>query len=73
MKKYKFITIKKVDGEMFENKPVYRVYNNKSGAQIAILSYYKPWKKYVFSTQPDIVFDGVCLSNILDFMINEIK
>ena len=69
MKKYKFITIREAQGgEMFEDHPVFRIFNNKTQAQLGILSYYKPWKQYVFSSQPECVFNNSCLRDILDFM-----
>ena len=73
MKKYKFINIKQIDNEMFENHQVYRVFNNKSGDQLAILSYYKPWKQYVFSSKDGCIFNTSCLKDVLDFIENEIK
>jgi hypothetical protein len=72
MKKYKFITIIQVEKELFENRPVYRVFNNKTEHQLAILSFYKPWKQYIFSSHPECVFNNSCLRDILDFMENEI-
>ena len=68
MKKYKYITIKQLEEEVFNEKPVYRIYNNKSGDQLGVLSYYKPWKCYVFSTREDYVFNISCLVDIVDFM-----
>ena len=68
MKKYRFITIRQVETETFEDKPVYRVFNNKSEAQLAILSWYKPWKQYVFSSHDGCVFNDSCLRDVLDFM-----
>ena len=73
MKKvYKFITIQQpiLDHipEVFEGKPVYRIYNNKSNGLLGILSYYKPWKQYVFSSQPECVFNNSCLRDVLDFL-----
>lgn len=73
MKKYKFITIKQVGDELFEKKPVYRIFNNKSKDQLGIISYYKPWKEYVFSSIPECVFNNSCLRDVLDFIENEIK
>lgn len=72
MKKYKFINIVQRNDEEFEDKPVYRVFNNKELDQIAIISYYRPWGKYVFTSKEGIVFDVLCLTDILDFMKNEI-
>lgn len=67
-KKYKFITIEQINEELFEGKPVYRVFNNKTNDQLAIISYYKPWKNYVFSSKEVCVFDHKCLSCVLEFM-----
>lgn len=72
MKKFKYITIKQVDNEMFEKHPVYRIFNNRSNAQLGIISFYKPWKEYVFSSQPECVFNGTCLADVLSF-ISELK
>lgn len=68
MKEYKFITIQQVKNELFEKKPVYRVYNKKTSEQLAIISWYKPWKKYVFSSKEQVVFDLSCLECINSFM-----
>ena len=68
MKKYKYIFIQQDKGEEFNKKPVYRIYNNRTKTQIGILSYYKPWKEYVFSSQPDCVFNNTCMRDVLDFI-----
>ncbi len=73
MKKYRFITIEQRNQETFENKAVYRIFNNKSKDQIGILSYYKPWNEYVFSSKEGCVFNNGCLKDVLDFIENEIK
>ncbi len=81
-RKYRFITIRQAvakisetddgglerAGEMFEGHPVYRIFNNKSGGQLGILSYYRPWRQFVLSSQPECVFNDSCLRNVLDFM-----
>ncbi len=72
MKKYKYITIMQENNEVFEGHPVYRIYNNRKKSQIGILSFYKPWKEYVFSSQPECVFNNTCLMDVLDFMKNHI-
>jgi hypothetical protein len=69
-KKYKFITIEQEGDEVFEGKPVYRIYNNRNNSQLGIISYYKSWKQYVFSSQPECVFNNSCLRDVLDFMEN---
>jgi hypothetical protein len=72
-KKYKYIHIQQVKDELFEGKPVYRIFNNKTAAQIGILSFYKPWKEYVFQSKAGCVYNNGCLRDVLDFMENEIK
>lgn len=81
MKVYKFITIKQTNEELFGGKPVYRIYNNRAlkkhgetlDAQLGIISFYKPWKEYVFSSIPECVFNNSCLRDVLDFIDNHIK
>lgn len=73
MKRYKYITIKQVESELFGGRPVYRIFNNRSKGQIGILSYYKPWKEYVFSSKEDCVFNDSCLRDVLDFIDNFIN
>lgn len=67
-KRYKYITIRQVSNEVFEGYPVYRIFNTKSGGQIGLLSWYKPWKQYVFSSIAECVFNNSCLCDVLDFM-----
>jgi len=66
--KYKYITIRQENGEMFEGRPVYRIFNNRSVAQLGIISFYRPWKQYVFSSQPECIFNASCLRDVLDFI-----
>lgn len=68
MKKYKYMTIRQENNEVFNDKPVYRIFNNKSSKQIGILSFYKPWKEYIFSTKENCIFNNTCLLDIVDFM-----
>ena len=66
--KYKYFTIQQDSHELFEGKPVYRIYNNRSVGQIGIISYYKPWRQYVFSSSESCVFNTSCLRDIISFM-----
>jgi len=70
--KYKYITIRQVDGELFEQRPVFRIFNNKSNDQIGIISWYKPWKEFVFSSKENCVFNNTCLRDVLDFIEKQI-
>lgn len=71
-KKYKFIVIECVNKEMFEKHPVYRIFTNRNRGQIGVLSFYKPWKEYVFSSKEGCVFNNGCLKDVLDFIENVI-
>ncbi|MDD4970715.1 MAG: hypothetical protein PHT07_14910 [Paludibacter sp.] len=73
MVKYQYITMRQIDDELFENHPVYRIFNNKTGTQLGMISYYTPWKQYVFSAREGCVFNNKCLSDIIDFIKKEIK
>ena len=68
-KKYKYITIKKSDYyALYHGKPVYEITNNKTGDYLAMLTYYKPFAAYVFSSCENKVFGANCLRDVLDFM-----
>jgi len=67
-KKYNFITIKIVPDEIIEGKSVYEITNNKTGNYLGSLTYYKPYKAYVFSSCEGKVFGANCLKDVLDFM-----
>jgi len=66
--RFRYVTIRQVNGEVFEQHPVYRVFNNKSKGQLAILSWYKPWKTYVFSSHESCVFNLSCLNDVINYM-----
>jgi hypothetical protein len=65
----KFLEFKKADGQHFNGKQLYNVFNRKNKSLLATVFYYPPWKKYCF-TQSDqgIVFDSICLKEIIIFM-----
>jgi len=54
-------------------KTRYRIFNNKSGSQLGILSYYKPWKRYVLMPEAETVFSDDCLEDIQSFMRQLVK
>ena len=70
---YKYMVIKQSDNEIFAGKPVFRITNKKSGSEIGIIVYYKPWKEYVFRTTEDCIFNNTCMRDIIDFMENKIQ
>ena len=73
MKKYKYIFIKQVNEEIFNKKPVYRIYNNKSNEQLGMLYYYPAWRQYVFTqASKGCIFNKSCILDILNFIDSEI-
>lgn len=43
--------------------------NNKSKAVLGVVSYYKPWRRYVFNAEgASDIFSQDCLEDIIDFM-----
>lgn len=75
MKKYKFITIRPLDDELFreiDGRIVYGVYSNKGNDELATLTYYPRWHQYVFEGAQGAVFNNSCLRDVLDFMETQI-
>ena len=68
MTTYKFIHFeKRQDPET--KKDFYAICNKKSGDVLGFLSYYNPWKQWVFyQAVQDVVFSASCLKDIIDFM-----
>lgn len=67
-RRYKYIHIQNVNYESFEGHPVYRIFNNKTKVQLGIISWYKPWREYVFSSKEDCIFNITCLGDVEEFM-----
>lgn len=43
--------------------------NNKHKTVLGVVSYYKPWKQFVFNAEdPSDIFSQDCLADIIDFM-----
>lgn len=61
---FRFIKFEKKE---FANK--WYVLNRKDESILGEITYYQPWKKWVFAaTNNDIIFDAVCLKDIVEFM-----
>lgn len=71
--RYKYIQVRIEDKEEFAGKPVYRIFNNKTGDQLGIISWYTQWRQWVFSSQPNCAFNNSCLRDVLDFMETKTK
>ena len=78
MKKYKFITIKPMDDNIRPADPTeetYLIFNNKQIEQyydIGIIRWHRPWREWVFETDPSSIWSVSCLRDIIDFIENEI-
>ena len=80
MKKYKYIRIAQTPNEYFNDRALYRIYNNNTNQQIGMIFYYAPWKRYVFATvaqafeqvnnQEMFLFDAKCMRDIIHFIEN---
>lgn len=76
--KYKFITIRQAEQfeegkaipAMYDNKPLYHIVNNKNAGFLGWITYYKPWRQYVFTGTERAVFNNACLKDIIDFLEN---
>jgi len=62
---YKHIHFEKDDGGK-----TYYCKSNQSKSIIGIVSFYPPWKRYVFEGREFCVFDAFCLADIIDFLKN---
>lgn len=62
--KYKYISFEQTIMGGFWNCT-----NNKSATVLGVVSYYKPWKQYVFNAEnASDIFSQDCLEDIIDFM-----
>lgn len=62
--KYRFIHFEQTILKGFWN-----CINNKSKTVLGVVSYYKPWKQYVFNAEDaSNIFSQDCLADIIDFM-----
>jgi len=51
--------------------PIY-IITNKGGESLGIIHFYPAWRKYVFTSCPEVIYDSGCLNDILIF-INEVQ
>ena len=48
---------------------IWNCVNNRHQTVLGVVSYYKPWKQYVFNAEdPADIFSQDCLEDIIDFM-----
>ena len=51
-----------------KGKPAFAIINTKSDSDIAWVSWYPSWKRYVMVTDTPAVFDAGCLESIIKFI-----
>lgn len=59
---YKFIHFRRI------NDKEWAVKNNKTKGHIGEISYYSPWRQYVFEGFSGCVFNNTCLADIQHFI-----
>jgi hypothetical protein len=47
----------------------YLVSEKKTGGQLGVIRWYGPWRGYCFFPSWDVVFDGGCLTQIVDWLV----
>ena len=54
--------------EEIKGKPAYVIVNSHSDSEIACVSWYPSWKRYVMVTDTPAAFDVSCLESIIKFI-----
>ena len=64
---YKFIRVGlDVEQERWAGKPIYFVFNIKSGEAIGRILWYATWRRFIFQSALETVWSSDCLANIID-------
>ena len=48
--------------------PIYEVKNKNSLESLGVIYFYPAWRKYVFESNPKIIYDINCLTDIIIFI-----
>jgi len=66
--KYKYIRFEATD-ELVNGEAVWECVNNKTGAVLSKIFYYKRWKEYCFTQYAQgVIFNDGCLADTIDFI-----
>lgn len=65
--KYKYIHFVEGPGPE-EDSRIWSCRNNKCGDQLGVVTWYGPWRQYVFVSSPGVVFSADCLADIQKFI-----
>ena len=48
--------------------PIYEIKNKNTLESLGIIYFYPAWRKYVFESNPEIIYDVNCLNDIIEFI-----
>lgn len=48
--------------------PVYVIHSRKNGEVLGFVKYHPPWRKWVFKSEYDIIWDNDCLNDVLSII-----
>ena len=66
--RYKHIYFDEVPTMIVEEHCTWFCRNNKTDDVLGTLTYYSPWKRWVFEGEQDCLFDESCLADIIHFI-----
>jgi hypothetical protein len=64
---YEYISVAWAGSSKSGKTQVYNVTNNRSGDLLGRISWYGPWRQYVFMPEPSLYSHG-CLEDLADFL-----
>jgi len=70
--KYRHICLEEDPAMPVEEKSTWFCRNNKTKEILGMVTWYGPWKRWVFEGEPGCVFDYTCLRDIADFLENQL-
>lgn len=48
--------------------PIYEIKNKTTLDSLGVIYFYPAWRKYVFESNPQIIYDASCLTDIINFL-----
>ena len=48
--------------------PIYEIKNKATLDSLGVIYFYPAWRKYVFESNPQIIYDTSCLTDIINFL-----
>ena len=66
--RYKHIHFTEEPTMITEDKSTWFCRNNKTKDVLGTVTWYAPWRRWVFEGEPDCLFDHNCLRDVIDFL-----